>query len=524
MIRAVHGSIGRPQSWWPRLALAAAIAWCAATTSHAQTTWYWSGNGTTIGGSGTWDTTTAHFGSETSAPFNHVWNNTTNAADIADFRTTVGTVTVQGGGISVGTINPIAASGTNSWVFTGGTITLGSALGVTTPGNQTNAKFENNIAIPNNVSFFYRGSGSTLNISGQLSGTGKVVNEPGNTSHTLTLTGNNSGWSGGMNIGASSGLNLVLGHNSALGTGLVEMGQINPVISATTPLTIANNFSYSAQGSLGTSRTVTLSGNHAMTFNGTLGLNGGSNPTNVGFTVTSSEVMTWNGAITQDSPTVFRSFLKRGAGTMVLGGANTYRGNTLVEAGTLLVNGTHTSVSTSSVNVSVGATLGGTGSIGGATAAIEGTLAPGLAGQLGTFSFAGNDVSFASGGSLLAQLNSNPAVFTSDLLAISGASSSLVLGGTSILDLVGPASFTTAGTYTLATFLSGSRTGEFTTVNYNGTPMLTPTAVGGVTANGQLVYNADSIQLVVVPEPTALALAAAGAALSGLVAWRRRRG
>jgi hypothetical protein len=61
-------------------------------------------------------------------------------------------------------------------------------------------------------------------------------------------------------------------------------------------------------------------------------------------------------------------------------------------------------------------------------------------------------------------------------------------------------------------------------VNYNGTPMLTPTAVGGVTANGQLVYNADSIQLVVVPEPTALALAAAGAALSGLVAWRRRRG
>jgi autotransporter-associated beta strand protein len=262
-----------------------------------------------------------------------------------------------------------------------------------------------------------------------------------------------------------------------------------------------------------------------MTFTGNMSLNAGSNVQTRGFNVTSSEVMTWSGVISQTAnASLARNIVKQGSGTMVFGGNNTYSGDTSVQAGTLLVNGTQTSGSTSSVNVSAGAILGGTGSIGGATASISGTLAPGLSGQLGTFSFVGNDVNFASGGSLLAQLNSNPAVFTSDQLAISGPGSSLALGGSSILDLTGPASFTTAGTYTLATFLAGSRTGEFTTVKYNGTPMLTPTAVGGVTANGQLVYNADSIQLIVVPEPTALALAAAGAALSGLIVWRRRRG
>ena len=46
---------------------------------------------------------------------------------------------------------------------------------------------------------------------------------------------------------------------------------------------------------------------------------------------------------------------------------------------------------------------------------------------------------------------------------------------------------------------------------------------GGKSAYFQQGNSPSTLQLVVVPEPTALALAAAGAALSGLVAWRRRR-
>ena len=46
---------------------------------------------------------------------------------------------------------------------------------------------------------------------------------------------------------------------------------------------------------------------------------------------------------------------------------------------------------------------------------------------------------------------------------------------------------------------------------------------GGKTAYFQQGSGPSSLQLVVVPEPTALALMAVGSALSGLVAWRRRR-
>lgn len=266
---------------------AAAIVAVFGGSAHAQL--YWSGNGSTIGGSGTWDTTNARFGSATTGPFSTVWSNTANASTQAFFQTTVGTVTVQAGGISVGTITPINASAASPWVFTGGDITLGSRIGPL-DNAQMNASFSNNIALPNATTFNFRGSTSTLNISGQLSGAGKVTNDRGNDLHTLTLTGDNSGWSGGMTMPA---MNFVLGHNSALGIGLVEVAAASPVISATTPLTAINTpFQHVATGGTGTTALITLSGDHAMTFNGDLSWSSGSNVVNRGFNVTSSEVMT----------------------------------------------------------------------------------------------------------------------------------------------------------------------------------------------------------------------------------------
>ena len=212
---------------------------------------------------------------------------------------------------------------------------------------------------------------------------------------------------------------------------------------------------------------------------------------------------------------------KIGAGTLSLSGNNSYTGATTVSAGELLINGNQ-SGAVGAVSVAANAILGGTGTLGGVSAAITGTVAPGLSGSLGTLTFAGSAMNLSSGGSLLAQLNSNPAVFTSDLLAISGAGS-LTLGGSSILDLVGPGSFTTSGTYTLATFASGSSISQFTTVRYNGSTYANPTNTNAVNSNGTLVYNADSIQFVVVPEPGTLALAGLGIGLGGFAAWKRRR-
>ena len=67
------------------------------------------------------------------------------------------------------------------------------------------------------------------------------------------------------------------------------------------------------------------------------------------------------------------SLNKAGPGLWILGGVNTYNGPTLISNGTLLVNGT---LATGPVSVAAGATLGGTGAVGGVVT-MDGTLAPG---------------------------------------------------------------------------------------------------------------------------------------------------
>ena len=91
---------------------------------------------------------------------------------------------------------------------------------------------------------------------------------------------------------------------------------------------------------------------------------------------------------------------KSGAGTLILEGENTYPGVTVVEAGTLLING-DTSGATGDVTVALGATLGGSGTVGGATT-INGIHSPGnAAAGVQTFS---NDLTYGGGSSVLWEL------------------------------------------------------------------------------------------------------------------------
>lgn len=74
------------------------------------------------------------------------------------------------------------------------------------------------------------------------------------------------------------------------------------------------------------------------------------------------------------------TLVKAGAGKMILSGTNSYVGETAVDAGILMMNGTHTDGGT--YTVAAGATLGGSGTID-ASVALAGTISPGA--SVGTF-------------------------------------------------------------------------------------------------------------------------------------------
>ncbi|HYC94227.1 MAG TPA: autotransporter outer membrane beta-barrel domain-containing protein, partial [Sphingomicrobium sp.] len=138
-------------------------------------------------------------------------------------------------------------------------------------------------------------------------------------------------------------------------------GSINQMGPGTTILTAANSYTGGTTisggilqiGNGGT--TGSILGN--VVNNGTLTFNRSDN-------VTFAGVISGSGGVEQD-----------GSGTLTLTGTSTYAGDTNVNAGTLLVNG-DLSGALGATNVVAGATLGGTGIIGG-DANVNGTLAAG---------------------------------------------------------------------------------------------------------------------------------------------------
>jgi autotransporter-associated beta strand protein len=159
-----------------RLALAcAALALFTAGTSLAADL-YWSANGNTQGGAGTWNTTSNCWGTVAGGPYGTAWNNANN--DVAIFGNTAGTVTL-GEGITVGGL----VFNTASYTVTANTLTFGAA-GI----------------ISNAVA---------ATISSAIAGTGPITKDGAG---TLTLSGTNS-YSGATTISAGT---LALGASSTL--------------------------------------------------------------------------------------------------------------------------------------------------------------------------------------------------------------------------------------------------------------------------------------------------------------------
>ena len=203
---------------------------------------------------------------------------------------------------------------------------------------------------------------------------------------------------------------------------------------------------------------------------------------------------------------------KEGLGTLVLEGTNTYTGTTDINAGTLLINASNAGA-TSAYEINSGGTLGGTGSIGGATTLDSGGfLSPGDGGTGDTLSFLSSlDIQNASAGSLLFDLG---AAGTGDTVNVTGQLSI----GDGLLDLdsfaftdLGVTSVT--GTYTWNLFNVGSY--DFTTLGSNTTS--TPFAS---IKSASLAISGNLIQLTMtVPEPSSTALLGLG----GIALMLRRK-
>jgi autotransporter-associated beta strand protein len=322
-------------------------------------------------------------------------------------------------------------------------------------------------AITGNYGITKEGTGS-LDIAAALSYLGDTVINAG----TLTIrsTGSLSYGAGAGNVYVNTGATLNLRNTSVNFNGLNGGGLITTGYASVVPLTVGNN---NANGN----------------FSGTL----------------------------QDGgPSSALALTKTGTGTQTLSGSNTYTGGTTVKGGTLLVNGTNTGSAFTVTNS--GSVLGGTGKItpGVSHALTVGSgaiVAPG-SGGIGTLtvdlSNASDTATFLSGAKFTFEL---AAPGHSDQLAFTGLTLSVadVTFNGNVIDFTNAGGLA-AGTYTLFTFDANNA--------YSGT-LAIGTGLESFSSS-YLTYNANSIMLTVVPEPSTTALLA-GVGVIGLLIVRRRR-
>jgi len=223
------------------------------------------------------------------------------------------------------------------------------------------------------------------------------------------------------------------------------------------------------------------------------------------------------------------SVTKTGSGTWVVGGSNSYTGPTNVNAGVLYVEGL---LGNTAVTVNAGGLLAGSGTIlGNVTVASSGTIAPFSAYYTQPQALTVGSLSLSTNSYAVLNISgTTPLANEYDQLVGAGTAAALTYGGN--LDLFLTGSYATGTTWNLfSNFLT--KNGDFAAVGvtapgdeYDG---LTFTNTSGVwksttTANGQyLEFTQSTGNLVVVPEPSTIAMTLAGLAYGGWQVLRRGR-
>jgi fibronectin-binding autotransporter adhesin len=209
------------------------------------------------------------------------------------------------------------------------------------------------------------------------------------------------------------------------------------------------------------------------------------------------------------------NFIQAGSGTTILNAANSYRGATSVNAGTLLINGDQ-SAADGAVTVASGATLGGSGTTGGAVSILGGAIvAPGSGSGVGTLTVSN---AFTLANSSILNFELNPLDNT-----VGGGINDLITG-VSNLTLDGVLNVPDAGGWTSVPDLT-----KWRLFNYSGalTNNLLTLGTMPTLGSGQSFQidtsTSGQVNLIVVPEPSTLVLLS-GLAVVGFFVRRQRDG
>ena len=345
-----------------------------------------------------------------------------------------------------------------------------------------------------------------LTLSGSNTYTGVTTISGGIVSvNTLTNTTSANALGQSSNVAA----NLVLGNASAVTT-------LRYTGSATTTDRL---FTFNSSSTV---LSLDASGSGAIEFTNTgsmaYGVNTNTSARNLTLTGTNTGNNTLAAVIADRAGGGATGIIKSGDGTWVLSGSNSYTGATLVNVGTLLINGNQSSA-TGSVSVSANATLGGSGTIGGATSiADNGILAPGTIGDsTSTLSFNNNNLTLSG-------------VNTKLNLDITGTIAGAFdkLSGINTFAMNGDITFNLTGSYVAASWDVAdfsSRSGNFDTVtlagNYSGNLSRNDNTWTGNFSGQDWTFEQTTGLLSVVPEPSTWVLLAFG--LTFIVVMRRRR-